>query len=86
MALDVYFTNDIERDLISSVAMFLVGQMTSAQPDITACETIVAFAIPHAAKYGISHATLIDSVREMLTSIGKADVVNELIAARIISY
>lgn len=74
MALDVYFKDDIRNDLVSSVATFLVGQLSSQKPNIAAVKAVMSFTISHGLKYGIKHSVIRCEIATFLSDIGRDDI------------
>ncbi len=85
MALDVYFKDDIQNDLVSSVATFLVGQLSSRQPNIAAVKAVISFVVSHGLKYGIKHSVIRCEIATFLSDIGRDDIVSMLASIKLLT-
>jgi len=84
MALDVYFRDELERDLISDVTMFMVGQLTAENIDMAACGIILAFAVAHGVKYKIEPEHMIDCIRAAIMSASQRQDVDQMSLDRLV--
>ncbi len=76
MSLDVYFKEDVHHDLASSVASFIVGQLSAEKANIAAIKVVLAFAAVHGMKYRIGPQDLRDDITRCLSSLGQNEIVS----------